>query len=279
MNEPTDGTWRDDYVLAKPEGLLAHYTKASTAFEDILPGKLRLSPYRKMRDPAEHKDIEPSIGSPRHGSDADRDFADVWARIKTIRDRMRVLSLTRDSEEPGDTFPEFDCCCSRPRMWEQYGDDHRGACLLFDRSRLERAVRADKRTRHFRDVEYDRQASIEPFQRGLSANEILRDRDPDRAVADHIDAHSDAFFFLKSDDFRTEWEYRVVLTAGDDRDEYAYLDYRDSLVAVVLGERVPEWQRPGAVDTCSKFEVKLGGKVKLGRMKWCHGRPRVFPVG
>ena len=25
-------------------------------------------------------------------------------------------------------------------MWEQYGDVHRGACLLFDRTRLERAI-------------------------------------------------------------------------------------------------------------------------------------------
>src|SRR5918992_1141533 len=62
MTESTDGNWRDGYTLMKPEGLLAHYTTAPTVFMDILPGHpgaLRLGPYRKMRDPAEHKDIEP----------------------------------------------------------------------------------------------------------------------------------------------------------------------------------------------------------------------------
>ena len=53
---------------------------------------------------------------------------------------MHLLSLTGDAEDRGE-FPGFDCCWSRPRMWEQYGDVHRGACLLFDRTRLERAIR------------------------------------------------------------------------------------------------------------------------------------------
>jgi hypothetical protein len=47
---------------------------------------------------------------------------------------MRVLSLTRDAEDRGGRFPEFDRCWARPRMGEQYSDDHRGACLLFDRN-------------------------------------------------------------------------------------------------------------------------------------------------
>ena len=52
MKERTEAAGPDGYTFTKPEGLLAHYTKASTAFEHILPGKLRLSPYRLMRDPA-----------------------------------------------------------------------------------------------------------------------------------------------------------------------------------------------------------------------------------
>jgi hypothetical protein len=62
------------------------------------------------------------------------------------------------------------------------------------------------------------------------------------------------------------YEYRVVLTAGDDGDDYAWIDYGDSLVGVVLGERVPPWQRPGAIEACSKIEAKLG------RMIWDNGR-------
>jgi hypothetical protein len=50
------------YTLNKPEGLLAHYTSAEVAFEHILPtNRLRMSPYRFMRDPVENKDIVPGM--------------------------------------------------------------------------------------------------------------------------------------------------------------------------------------------------------------------------
>ena len=285
MSESTDAAPPEAYPFSKPEGLLAHYTKASTAFEDILPGRLRLSPYRLMRDPAENKDIEPNIVT-RHGDSA---IAEAWALIKAERDRRRVLSLTRDADNGGE-FPRFDCCWARPRMWEQYGDNHRGACLLFDPMRLKRAIREqwpDERTRHLDNVEYRRQGSAEVYQRTVIADQILSDAQPPSAAADYINANRDAYFFLKSDDFATEWEYRVVLatdhTSDDaderhksahcnERDDYAYLDYRDSLVGVVLGERVPPWQWPGAVEACSRINVKPG------RMEWRNGRPRVFPV-
>jgi hypothetical protein len=30
---------------------------------------------------------------------------------------------------------------SRPRMWQQYGDNYRGVCMIFDRAALQRALR------------------------------------------------------------------------------------------------------------------------------------------
>jgi Protein of unknown function (DUF2971) len=273
MSQPTAVILPDWYDFGKPEGLLAHYTKASTAFEDILPGKLRLSPYRLMRDPAENKDIEPSTVT-RHGQSA---IAEAWALIKAERDRMRVLSFTRDADDPGSfsgfSRRDFDCCWARPRMWEQYGDNHRGACLLFDPIRLERAICEqwpDERSRRLGNVEYKREGSAEVYKRAVNADELISAGDPAQAAANYIADNRDAHFFLKSDDFATEYEYRVVLAAGTEPDEYAWIDYGDSLVGVLLGERVPEWQRPGAFEACSK----LG--VKLGRMEWVTGRPHVI---
>jgi hypothetical protein len=189
MKEGTETAGSDGYTFTRPEGLLAHYTKASTAFEHILPGKLRLSPYRLMRDPAENKDILPSITSRGDPPSADRAIAEVYALIKAARDRMRVLSLTRDAEDRGGEFRTFDCCWSRPRMWEQYGDDHRGACLLFDRARLERAIHEqwpDERTRQLGNVEYRRDGSAEVYNATVVAPRILEDEDPSWAVGEYI---------------------------------------------------------------------------------------------
>jgi hypothetical protein len=146
------------YAFQKPEGLLAHYTKSSAVFEKILPcGELRMSSYGKMRDPAESQDILPAIGWGGEQPAADTTWQAVKDHLKAARDAMRVLAFTRDVGDG--VFGAFDCSWARPRMWEQYGDNHGGACLLFDRDRLERTLR-DELGEHvyLQNVSYDRQA-------------------------------------------------------------------------------------------------------------------------
>jgi hypothetical protein len=63
-------------------------------------------------------------------------------------------------------------------------------------------------------------------------------------------------------------------SAGDyitDDQGNVFIDYGDSLVGAVLGERFPEWQRPAAVEACP-------AEVLLGRIEWKNGRPHVFPL-
>jgi hypothetical protein len=132
MAERIEAAGPDGSTFTKPEGLLAHYTDASAAFEHILPtGKLHMSPYRLMRDPVENKDILPSIAWRGDPPDAGRAIDEVYAQLKAARDRMRVLSFTHDADRRAE-YAGFDCCWSRPRMWEQYGDKHRGVCLLAE---------------------------------------------------------------------------------------------------------------------------------------------------
>jgi hypothetical protein len=147
-------------------------------------------------------------------------------------------------------------------MWEQYADNHRGACLLFDADRLKEAFIAAfndwKLPSWFGDVRYTPAGIAESAMRSIIDDRIF---DPDQradAVAAFIEKNSDDFFFLKSDDFETEHEYRAVLMADENAElgqedavvttkgEYAHVNYGDSLVAVIVGERFPNWQLPGA---------------------------------
>ena len=64
----------------------------------------------------------------------DEQWRRAVARLKVVRDAMRVLSFTQDAPR---STRVFGCSWARPRMWEQYGEVHRGACLLFDREALE----------------------------------------------------------------------------------------------------------------------------------------------
>jgi hypothetical protein len=95
----------------------------------------------------------------------------------------------------------------------------------------------------------------------VDTDRILSDEQPARAVAEHTEANRDAFFFLKSDDFARS-EYRVLLATGDD--DYACIDYGDSLAYVVVGERVPEWQDPAAIEACANTKIS----IRVGWMHW-----------
>jgi hypothetical protein len=49
--------------------------------------------------------------------------------------------------------------------------------------------------------------------------------------------------------------------------EYVYVGFRDALAAVIVGERFPDWQIPGAAEVCER------AGVKLRLMHWENGRP------
>ena len=250
------------YTFERPEGLLAHYTDAAAAFEHILPEqRLRMSPYYTMRDPVESQDILPMISWTGDPPGAERATWAALADIKTARDAMRVLAFSGDAGDGvGLRDPTFDCSWARPRMWEQYGDNHTGACLLFDRSRLEASLRnevGDERL-FIGDVSYDRQGiAASPVQHVMDER-IFDEAKRRQAIADHIDSYRKDFFFLKSDDFETEAEYRIVLKTDDespvgytaDDQGYAYVGFGDALVALFWGLHFPEWQRPSAGALC-----------------------------
>lgn len=273
------------YTFQRPEGLLAHYTDAAAAFEHILPEhRLRMSPYRKMRDPAESRDVLPVVswfGEDPPGADA-AIFA-VRDDIKAARDAMRVLAFSRDAGDGAELlYPAFDCSWARPRMWEQYGDNHAGACLLFDRGRFEAILHhhfGDENL-YIGDVSYDREGIAASGVEHVMDQRIFDPEQRQSAVTDHIDRYRDVFFFLKSDDFETEAEYRVILKTEaespdgctTDQQGFAYVGYGDALVAVVLGLHFPPWQVPGARELCD------GAGVKMPLIRWWRGRPELMGV-
>lgn len=258
--------------LHLPGRWLAHYTTALAAFEHILPTrKLRLSPYRMMRDPVETKAF-PFVAE---FSGADRPdlvapFLDAAQHINRLRDGVRLLSLTRDAAAcSADHDVVFGCCWARPRMWEQYGEIHAGACLVFDRAALVQCLK-DHGVQYVDEVRY-RPAGIAGSQGSvLSDSRLFRRETLHRAAREHLDRHHEDLLFLKSEDWAAEFEFRAALL--DPSTDYAFLPYRDALSAVLVGERFPKWQLPAARAACAS------AGVLIRRMAWSQGRPGADPV-
>jgi hypothetical protein len=270
MPDVADRDWADGYTLTKPEGLMAHFTSAATAFEHILipGGKLRLGRYGRMQDPAENKDVVPNFEVPSEPPDAAQRVEDAF---RAHRDRMRVLCLTRDADVRAQERPQFDCCWARPRMWEQYGDRHRGVCLLFEAARSEHAISeaCPEDTIYKGKVNYSREGIARSCVQQIFVVNSVADEDLTRVVSEYTDRHHEALFFLKNRDFATEFEYRFVVVGAPDQPGEVEVEVATSLVAVVLAERFPQWQRAGALYACSRI------RTKAGLMHWTRGHPRV----
>ncbi len=242
-----------------------HYTTREAAFEHILPtGRLRFSTYERMRDPMENKDWTWTGSWPVDDPDPDADdpledaFFYFEALAQHIRRQAHLLALTIDAE--GYPFPaeKFARGWARARMWEQYGENHAGVCLVFDRDRLTTNLGDD----------LERQLDVRPYHRPVSYDEagtaMIESTKLEPGswpakidvgfVASYIESHNDELFFQKTLDWQTEHEYRFVTTASPD--EPLYASYGDALVGIVVGERFPDWQRPAALEASRAVDVE-----------------------
>jgi Protein of unknown function (DUF2971) len=252
---------------------LSHYTTAEAALGHILPtGKLRMSPYERMRDPFENKYVTLAMGYAGDPPEPERAWADAMNQVNRLRSDMRVLSFTRDAvgDYAAGGESHNGCCWARPRMWEQYAENHAGVCLIFDREQVEHQLAGELNAigPHYRgEVTYTPAGFYGSPARIITHQDFVS---PDRstranAITRHIEDHHKDFFFLKTLDWATEYEYRFLLLQPD-RDD-AYVAYGHALKFVVVGERFPEWQLPAAEAAC------LGAGLELKRMTWESGWP------
>jgi hypothetical protein len=184
------------------------------------------------------------------------------------------LSTTKDVDD------SLQRCWSHPRLWEQYADNHQGACLLLDHD-----VLADRLAGHAAaigvwhrhgEVQYGPLSNLvhPTIAQGLRWDEAfyLASRDGsitfEHAVAGMLETRvwdgesesgrmdvADWVLYRKMPDWASEAEYHysVVHPEGD----YVDLDVSGAVFAVVLGHAFQEWHVPGAIDACRRHAVTL----------------------
>lgn len=278
-----------DPHLDDPSRFLAHYTRADIAFSHILPsGKLKMSPYAAMRDPFENKRPALAVAKPTAHDDDWDPAPDVWGKhfrytqiadaIARTRDQLRLLSLTQGDKRLGtDAEAPFRQPWSRPRMWEQYGEIHAGVCLVFDKAQLVSSIQAELSRAGVYwegDVIYT-VAGFAASEGALIAPEDFAMKHLPDDARRHVEEHSRDFFFLKTEDWASEFEYRFVLQDSNgaglaDAATPRYVSYGNALRYVVIGERFPSWQVEGA--------RKAVRWRRLHRIVWDEGFPQLAEV-
>lgn len=156
-------------------------------------------------------------------------------------------------------------------MWEHYADDHRGVCLVFDRKRLSDALHntlSSLRIPFYEgSVEYTTGGFSGSHARHVGLDDFPEDKSFEEAAAGYIERHHQDFFLLKTADWATEFEYRFAAIGPSRGEDYLFVNYGDSLAAVIVGHRFQSWQE------CSARAVCEHANAELRLLNWDMGRP------
>jgi hypothetical protein len=249
-----------------------HYTTRDAGFAHIIPtGTMRFSSMAAMRDPVENKDWLEGLLAPITWPD--EDVERVIELVHATLETTKILSLTLDSPLDRGTSAEYARGYARPRMWEQYAENHQGVCLVFDRAtfheHLMHLLPAHPETIAGEVVYANAPLESHVKARALDVTRLSVEGEGDirAGLHAHIDRHSPELFFRKLEDWRSEREYRYLLL---DQDAGVVAVPHRGLRGVIVGERFPSWQLAGAAAVCHD-----AGAV-LRKMQWGPFPPGVF---
>ncbi|MEM9316419.1 MAG: DUF2971 domain-containing protein [Pseudomonadota bacterium] len=129
-------------------------------------------------------------------------------------------------------------------MWATYGDNHKGVCLVFEKSLLRERIKQHFSGRSIPicgDVNYDRYVVTtagtmwQPLADHKAYSFKVNDETDnlETQILEKVKAHSQSYFFHKHEDWAGENEYRFVAHSETDTPEF--IDYGQTLVGIACG--------------------------------------------
>ena len=261
-----------------------HYTTAETALNHILySGTLRFGPLSNVNDPREAKHFSFSLWKGEEGI-SDDEVKRVWnimteGASKYLKQHIKILCVTRDTDisnmklvDPifGSKYRGY----GHPRMWSQYGDNHKGICLVFDKQILDQKILSQlgKHNRILRgDVEYQ---DLHLDLREQEALELdyaeLKERGLEQVMAEKVERFSDIYFLRKHLDWAQEQEYRWLISSKHVDPEY--VRFGTALACIILGADMDDENTQRVLD----FSNRSG--IPIYWIGWLNGLPMMHTI-
>ena len=257
------------YGLTDSQRFLYHYTRQATAKLIAENLRLRFAPYTETNDPKENKDWRFWLA----GSDEDLRQSlsnDVSASFsRALKGVTRVACFCTDSAPlTGDPIRDIsNRGLAKPRMWQQYGENHEGVCFVFDRAGLAKAIAEqvpNPSAVYSGEVSYVDRLFVTDLDRGefgINVTELKR-IGLDLYVGQHAHFYHRPLFFEKLTDWRQEREFRWVVLCRSKQD--VLIDVSQCLVGVVFGQKA---------DPIEPILKLLTASVQTIRFTWINGCP------
>lgn len=274
--------------VTSSESYLYHYTSAEIALKYIIANRtLQLGRYVGTNDPKESKMWEFDLGTNGAADLGSYKMAEMSEWLSAaLKGKAKIACFAMDSGELSGNHLKDICRrgFSKPRMWAQYGDNHAGVCLVFDRKKLSELVEEEFSCKHLvlsGPVTYTNREVIrnfyDPDDQQYTINlDHLEKVGREAYVRDHLRTHYRRLFFEKMEDWRDESEWRFVIFSKNDKN--FYLDYKDSLVGIVFGENTSERDIQGIMDATETWGIRcMGLKWKNCSPWYDYGNLRYMP--
>lgn len=251
---------------------LYHYTRADIAIDYILKNRtLRLGSLAKTNDPRESKEWRFSMGTNENRDLGKYSMTELSAWLSAaLKRNTKLACFCTDGTLTGDHIEDvLSRGFVRPRMWAQYGGNHTGVCLVFDREALIAALQ--KHFEGFSKVHGPVTYRNPHLVRGLDAHEfsinidLLERFGRDRYAFEHVKQHCAQLFFEKLTDWRDEVEWRAVVFANSDADLYLPID--DSLCGVMHGASISRSNSTAIIKLADRPEIQHMG------LRWSNSNP------
>lgn len=246
--------------------LICHFTKMSTALENILSSKkLRLSPMGRMNDPREAKpwNIPLPLETPLIFQENVRKVMQEEWKVACFTSPSTIQVTGRDSNRK---FPVLIDGYFRAQMWAHYAENHRGVCLLFDQDRLNENLKQKSTVEceiYQGDVEYNVIPShtiftIPPLPKNTQNLDIHQ------AAQEYVRNNYKYFFLRKHFVWEYEAEYRWLVHSHE---EYKFVSIEGAILHVLVGPDFHQAYIPSLKELCRE----LG--ISAGKLNWNNGVP------
>ncbi|EPR4365630.1 DUF2971 domain-containing protein [Listeria monocytogenes] len=265
---------------------LYHFTSADTAVNFILKNEtLKFSSFRYVNDPKESKSWPFKFYG--HSIENKDKFKPNFFHESNdfIKDHWLVLCMTRANKEIA-----YDM-----KMWDSYGQKHKGICLVFDHKKLSKVLNSQtnnflfEKEIHYTDI--NNTGSIfnlysingyfktftginfpfiinylkcmyNPFLLSNISNPFMLQLEHYLHIGkeNYLKWHSIHFnknlFFNKSLSWKDEKEYRYILYSNNSA-ENQFLTYKDSLIEVILGNDISIADRKKIKEVLKNKNIKI----------------------
>lgn len=221
---------------------LYHYTSTRNALDYILANEtLKLGSFNYVNDPKEAK-IWPFKFICTSPKSKEIFSTDIFEEVHNhIMNRSFIVCFKQDDPSMNnESENNFKRGYSDSRMWSHYADNHEGVCLVFNKEKLNKAIRITFKD----DIVFNESIKYSDDGESLYENRKL---DPylifyekliaeglDPYLKNHILQFNKDLYFTKQSCWKDEKEYRWVVYSSSQSKEI-YVSIKDSLEAIIIG--------------------------------------------